>query len=257
MVWRRISRRWPGGNSWPILVIGGALVAVLLVLLVIGPLQASCSILVKLEPDSDAKRENHELFVSRSEQAPEIKDPEAFCQKLQKEGFRKRRFRAQMAVVSTHFTRVPAGVWYVHIRGTYEKGGMFRVFDRERSKRVELAGKQRATVTFELAATPAEYQLIIMNRATPVSGATVWLDDKPESPRTTDGNGSLLIDVPLGEHVIHVKLRSLHVSKSVSVTNTDVSYLTINLDREDKLANGIAFDVAPLAGGGEEMAIER
>ncbi len=208
-------------------------------------LRGTGTIHVALKRDTAAEKEAFVLAVKRSSTPPQIRDRRAFAQDLRRAGFRKRRRRASMVSISTKFESIRPGNWWVHLYGTYEKGGELYALSEKLSKQVRVKRGETAQVTFDLVPRTTEYRLTVYDVGGPQPNAEVWLDAQREKRQITGANGTVTLEIPPGRHDIYVVARGVRICKPVEVHDTQLHTVSINVERERRLqeaANGLEIE---------------
>jgi hypothetical protein len=172
------------------------------------------------------------LVVTRSPDAPDVGDPQAFGEATRKAGAIRKARSATLVERTTLFEKLPAGKWYVHLYGTYKTGKTVHVIQGERFSAVADV-KKRETTVVQLALLGrvgvATINVVVMEGDQPVAGASVWLDEAPKQARRTGTDGEVLFEVVKGKHVVHISVRGMQIRRSLEVIGLKMHEVSINL----------------------------
>jgi predicted Ser/Thr protein kinase len=218
----------------------------LLLWLVWGVVRGSGMVRVELKTDPAANKPSFSILISRNKKCPAVKDPKKHLASVSVEE-KKRRFRADNVGANEEFERIPPGTWFVHVFGTYGKGGELRglppLTEPARVKR-----NQITTVTVDLVPKESEYHFLVIGERGPIHGAAVWLASDVSSKKITDAEGKAVMFIPPGEHAVHIKQGELELSQKIHAFGSRIANVTINVERERRLAQisgGLQVELEP------------
>jgi hypothetical protein len=216
----------------------------LIVLIVVGwrRLYNVGEVKVEVRRDPGAERESMVLLLSKKDKAPPIADVAAFHAAMRARGHSLHRLRAMNAHEHTVFPRVPAGSWWVHLYGTYEKGNEVREVPRGLSKQITVGRGDVIPVELDVDPNLSEYRIRILENGNAVAAAVVYVDDNEAVALRTDAGGSITLNVAPGKHVVHCKAANEEFSVEVEAAGSKVHALVLDLTRlrrERELASGV------------------
>jgi hypothetical protein len=185
------------------------------------------TVVVRVQWDSDAKDEMFSILISKSPNTPTVENITVYRKKMEWIGKRKRRFEAWNIDQNTTFRGIPRGKWNVHLYGIYTRGRQTLPL-KEPPQEVEVHARKSAFVAHVLEAAEAEFKILVVDKQGPVDDARVWLDDQ-RARAAAAKNGTVVLKVPKGYHVIHVSARGMEVERPYHVVKAKVHEMTINL----------------------------
>lgn len=185
------------------------------------------------------------LQVSRSAKTPTIRKPRIAAGKLQRRGHTRSRYQVTMPDPTTEFRGIPTGRWYVHVTGIHRQEAHWSESRSHHisdalSQGVEVVSDEIVEVEVDLEPGYAKARVAVFDSNGPLSGARVWIDDDHRQPCMTATGGVATIDVPLGRHIIHVECRGVAASRRLDVRDAQPHLLSFNLEREQRLAEGLS-----------------
>ncbi len=199
-------------------------------------LRPTGTIVVGLALDADAVEPAFAIQLSRSSKRPTISSLDDHAEKLRRTGADHSQLYCAMVGKTTRFEAIPTGRWWVHVYGTFAKAGQLRMLPDEHSKQVKLKRGQPLHVKFDLVPTTTEYRLRVYDGPRPVADAEVWLDDDRASSVRTPKTGDVVLELGRGDHVIRIAVNRMRIEKPLTVVDAKVHNVTINLERERRLA---------------------
>jgi tRNA A-37 threonylcarbamoyl transferase component Bud32 len=225
----------------PILIPAG--VVLLVVVIVLGLLRVLRigEVNVEIKRDPAAENESLMLLLSKKDKPPGIKDVSAFHSKMKSGGPKRTRLSQANATQRTSFPRVPVGTWFVHLYGTYEKGGEIREVPAGLHQQITVKRGETVSVKLELDPGATEYRIRVVD-GEPIPGAILILDEERGKPVVTDKQGNAMLFIPKGSHVIHLEAKGGKYHRNVDATGGKVQVITFDLVRERRdaeLAKGL------------------
>ena len=191
-------------------------------------------IAVEIKKDPGAENQAFVLLVSKKAKVKAFKDVSKFHRAGQ--GPSRRRGRRYVnPPIKSEFPRVPVGTWYVHLYGTYEKGGEVRVLPDGICEKITVTRNGSVAIKLDTDPNACEFRVRVIEK-TPIVGALVFLDGKKELGLRTDAQGGAVVIVPSGAHTIHVHANDLVIEKKISSTGSKVQNLLVDLEHERKMA---------------------
>jgi predicted Ser/Thr protein kinase len=142
---------------------------------------------------------------------------------------------------------VPPGAWWVHVWGTYEKGGEVRALPDGIKQRVVVERGGRVEVKLDLDPNATEYRIKVTDANKPIPNAKVFLDDQ-STPVITDANGVAVLMLPKGQHLIRLEVLDEKYARKVNALGGKVQVVSFDVDRERreaKLAAGLDLSESP------------
>lgn len=216
-----------GPNGAP-LATAGVLLVVLAITLVMRRMRGH--IVVRLQSESEVSERFLSLSISRSPVSPVVSDIATHVTEVKKIGPRKTELGATLIGHLTEFPKVPTGTWYVHLYGVYRRGRAQRIAAGDTFTQMVVVKRRKTLfVDFSLAAVNAEFLVTVVDDKLAVAGSRIWLDDDDAHPVVTGKNGSAVIDVPRGKHVIHISAKGMHIERPFEVVKLKTHELPINL----------------------------
>ena len=244
--------------SWNPIFLGTFISTIALFLTWLGVrwLKGTGSIQLTLQLDANTETEMFGAVVTRDPQPPDVGDISTFADRMRRDGFSKTRYRANMIGTSTRFERIVTGWWYVHVYGTFVKGNQTRLLEKDFSQRVQVKRNKPTFVRFDLVPKYAEFRISVFDGQQPVAEAQVWVDKDPTRVQYTSVDGRVDIRAPLGARELHIHANGMEVTKPILVDDTKERSMSVNLERERRLAQA-AQGIEIGAVGAEEGVIER
>lgn len=187
---------------------------------------------IKMDPSGTDEVLCVELSPSRTR--TRVGDPERFGKLHRAEGQKISATRVTLANAATKF-RVPAGQYWVHVWGVYQRADAQRLLDDETySKEITVAHRSKQRVDFDLAPTMAELRIRVIDEK--LSGIALWLNDSTGKVFTnTDGKATLYAKT--GTHTLHIDSGGLHIEREIGLGYARIERLEFNLVRERRLAD--------------------
>jgi len=215
------------------------------------------TISVRIKRDPAVERDTFCLRATRRRRGPVISAAERFAQRAQRIGHRVRA-RAIVLAGPSEQLRLPAGHWWVHLYGTYRKAGEVRVLGGEKTSRpVHVRRGEVEVLTFDLVPHRTEIYIQVQDGRGPAARVELVIEALELRVATGD-DGKARLELPPGNHELRVRSRGFELTKQVSVIDTRVLDLHINLERERRLADlagGIELDgLVPAEGAAEGAA---
>ena len=218
---------------WPLLA--GVLVLAIIGLIVRSILIGYGTIIIKLKSDPAATDLLYSTTVNRMSVAPEIKDPDAYVRKLKASGPKTYQSSATHVGAVTKLERIRPGAYFAHVYGTHVKGEGVRIIN-PKSTNFRVSKNMTATVEFDLVPAGAEYRIGIYDGPTPLPGAVISIDSPGKNDSFTGPDGSIIIEIPRGRHVLIIQARGMRIERPVEVNDTKSKSMSVNLERERALA---------------------
>ncbi|MBT8493799.1 MAG: protein kinase, partial [Deltaproteobacteria bacterium] len=229
-------------NPW--LVRAGVIAAATLILLIgYRLIRGSGQVSVSLKMHTKDVKDYLSIAIRRSRTAPKIGNPDAYIAALERQGARKSKRTATFANKNVDFDGVPAGRYYVHLYGVLEEGGRRELISE--SKAVKVPRGKVTPVIFNLVPDDTEHELHVIGAEGKLVGATVWLEERPNTRTKTNGEGVAVVHTPVGQHSVVISHGGRQVSVILSSTSTRRQTRTLNFEREYRLAHladGIEID---------------
>jgi predicted Ser/Thr protein kinase len=235
--------------SWNPVFLGilAAMFVAIVLFVVLRIVRRKGSVDVRLDLDTHAEDEAFGLTLSRNSKPPSIGDPTAHATKLRKEGYKHSRYQANMVTKKTLFEGIPVGAWWVHVVGSYVKGGVRRAQTGVLSKEIKVASNVVSLVKFDLVPKTTEYKINVFDGTSPVVGIEVWFDDRRQEKVLTNSEGRAVLHMPRGDREVRLNVKNMRIAKPVRVSDTKIHTLSINLERERRMAeavDGIELDTS-------------
>lgn len=166
---------------------------------------------------------------------PEIGEPERFVKVHRSEGQKVTANRVTLANSITKF-RAPAGPYWVHVWGVYQRAGNQQLVDNAEaySKEIKVSRGSKQRVHFDLAPTHAELRIRVLDEKP--AGIALWLDDSTAKVYTND-QGAATIYARLGNHTLHINSDGLHIEREIALGYARIERMEFNLVRERRLAD--------------------
>ncbi len=198
-------------------------------------IRGSGSLTVNLELDPTAKQEAVIVFLSKKPDRPHIPDREAFAKKLHAKGIKKSSKKVELASARTKFKRVPAGNWYVHVYGVYQKNLEWQVLQGDCSSSVSISKNEHHNVELNLVPTSAEVRLQVYAKGGPAPGVIVQAKSGKQGEMQTyeTGNdGFVKILAEIGSLFLTINEDDFSVKKEIVLEDASVKTITVNIERE-------------------------
>jgi hypothetical protein len=186
---------------------------------------------VRVHYQTDSHDELFTIELSRTPETPELGDQEAYRERLQGMPSGQTGRKAWGTGRLTRFRRVPRGKWYVSLYGVYQMGKRWVVVN-DSPIEIEVHARKASEVLFDLQHREAEFQVIVYDGRTPVSGARVWVDGNVQSAAVTDAGGNALVKVSHGYRILHVTAKGVTIQRPYHVIKTKRHEMMINLELE-------------------------
>jgi hypothetical protein len=218
---------------------GGAVFLLILYLALVVLRTGEVSVEIKRDPAGED--EQMVLIINKNPKPPAIPEIYAFHKAAKQTGPKQSRLKQTSVVGRTTFPRVPAGIWYVHLYGTFMKGGEVRPLPDNLTKKVIVKKGDHVHVKLDVDPNATEYRVRVTEGG-PIAGALVYLDGDKSKVILTDPQGQAMLHIPRGPHVVHVDVKEMQFTREVDSTGGKVQVLTFDLARErldKKLAGGI------------------
>ena len=226
-------------NATRVALIAGGVLALLALLVVVRVSRSTGTLDVTISRAPDAAEEVYCLDVTKSATRPALGDVAKFHADTRRAGARTGKRSRTLVGKATTF-RLPAGRWFVHLYGAFERGGTLRAVPDTATKEIEVRRGRPAAVTFELAPTLAEVQLHVQGAG---KGATVGTTARDRVHLSLDGRATLALAV--GSHTITVEHAGKTYRRDLKVPAARVQRMTIDL------ASGEPTSSAEIALGSE------
>ena len=225
-----------GMLRWNLLMVGP--LGVLLVLLIGWTLwvvirgNGAVEVHIKIDPSGSEEVLCVELSPSRAR--PRMGEPEAFAKLHRAEGQKVSATRVTLANAITKF-RAPAGQYWVHVWGVYQRAGSQRIVDDDTySTEIKVTRRSKQRVDFDLAPTTAELRIRVIDEKLP--GIALWLDDSTAKVTTND-QGMATLFARLGTHTLHIDSSGIHIEREIALGFARIERLEFNLVRERRLVD--------------------
>jgi len=189
--------------------------------------RGSGTIRVSIDRAPDASDEVYCVVVTKSSSRPQVSDPVTFRNARKKEGTITKR-RSATLVSNGHEVRVPPGTWWVHVYGTYERGGVVLALPASASQSVLVKRGDSTPAKVDLVPKAADLAIVI--EGDHKDGVAVKIDDGPA--QYTDASGSLVVSVPMGNHVLTFEAKGLSIKRDVATPQARIYRYAFNLARE-------------------------
>ncbi len=187
---------------------------------------------IKMDPSGSDEVLCVELSPSRAR--PRMGDAEAFAKQHRAEGQKVSPTRVTLANAITKF-RAPAGPYWVHVWGVYQRAGSLRIVDDDTySMEIKVTRRSKQSVDFDLAPTTAELRIRILDDN--LSGIALWLNDSTGKVFTND-QGAATLHARLGTHTLHIDSNGLHIEREIVLAFARIERLEYNLVRERRLVD--------------------
>lgn len=185
---------------------------------------------------------------------PEIGEPEKFIKLHRSEGQKVTANRVTLANSITKF-RAPAGPYWVHVWGVYQRAGNQQLVDdaESYSKEIKVTRGSKQRVNFDLAPTNAELRIRVLDEKP--AGIALWLDDSTAKAYTND-QGAVTIYARLGTHTLHINSDGLHIEREIALGYARIERMEFNLVRERRLAD-VTGGLSLKASAAETAAVAR
>jgi hypothetical protein len=220
----------------PILIPLGTVLLVGLLFFGVRRLMRVGEVVIDIKRDPGVEKEMLAIRITTNPKPPAIEDLEKFHKTTRTRHGRMAQFNAP---ARTSFPRVPVGKYWVHLYGTFQKGGEIRAIPAGISKEIVVKNHETQRVQLELDPGTTEYRVNVTD-GEPIAGATIIVDDNRGKPVVTDREGNAIIHLKRGEHVLHVAVKGETFDKEVEVVQHKVQLLTISLaaERRDRERRG-------------------
>ncbi|MEN8376967.1 MAG: serine/threonine-protein kinase, partial [Gemmatimonadota bacterium] len=209
--------------------------------------RGSGMIRIELKVDPASSKPSFSILISKDKRCPAVKDPKKHLASVSVEE-KRRRFGADNVGANEEFERIPPGHWFVHVFGTYGKGGELRALP-PLTEPARVKRNQVTTVVVALVPKESEFHFIVMAPLGPAPGALVWLGSNPAHRVVTDEDGKAILFAPTGEHTVHVESSDgIEITRKIHAFGSRISMVTINLERERRLAQisgGLKVELGP------------
>jgi predicted Ser/Thr protein kinase len=138
--------------------------------------------------------------------------------------------------------KVPAGKWYVHLYGTYSRGGKLSLVPDACTREVEIKRGTHHELVFDLQPKLADVTIEVLydKRA----DVTVWTNDEM-ARRRPDASGKVEVQLPVGNHIIHVKTPDDELALPLHIPLAKATHMGINVTRELRLMKDLDLGVDP------------
>jgi predicted Zn-dependent protease len=227
------------------LALAGAIAAALAAWLGLWLLRGRGEIQVRIKSDPATDHELFTLTVTHKSARPVITDAQAHNRKYESAGHSASRFVVHLPGPSTRMHAIPSGHWFVHLHGTFRKALDPRILGESFSAKVQVRRGKTTYVEFDLEPKHAEYRVSVFDGESACEHAEVWVDDGWADRVRSNHDGLCEVLIPRGKHLLHVHAAGMKIARGVTVHDTKVRTVTVNLARERKLAevsDGIALE---------------
>ncbi len=243
----------PGVVAWDmtkVVPLGVLLVVIVLTgLLYLTRMLNRVEIVIERAPDSSD--EVLCIEISRSPTRPQVHDPEKFHAATKKAGTVTKP-RSGTLVAGGETFKVPSGHWYVHLYGTYYRGGTLRRVPDTCTEEIEVKRGDRVEAKFSLTSKFAE--VTVHMESEPRRGVAVWANDASTEKVFTDDAGDVTLSLPMGTHTIHIEAAGKRFETTVQVASAKMQRVGFNIQRELRIAQAVALDISTPVAAELELA---
>ena len=113
------------------------------------------------------------------------------------------RYNAHNVGAVAEFEGLAPGNWFVHVFGTFEKGGDTRCLPATTSQ-TKVRRSRATVVSIDLIPKESEFHVLVSGEGGPATGAAIWLSTSPGNRYAADVGGKAVIMAAPGEHTLHV-----------------------------------------------------
>jgi predicted Ser/Thr protein kinase len=191
------------------------------------------------------------IEVTKNPKRPPIVDMAGFHNTTKTAGTITKRFLATLVGTQT-VMKVPAGVWYVHLYGTYTKSGKLRAVPESCSQKVELRRGDLSEIVFDLVPKLADVTVEITYE--PRKDVVVWSNDE-HARRRVDADGKVELQLPVGNHRINVQTPTDTITQMLNVPTAKSIRIGINVTRELRLMKDLDLGVDAAQAGELELVL--
>ncbi len=195
----------------------------------------SGSIVVHIKEMPEADEQLFNIRITRTPTGPTVGPPTNFIERMRRTPPKQTADEATRVGARTTFPGIARGKYFVHLFGTYKRGGDVVVVDGESfSREVQVQAGKKAAAQFSMEATHAQFVVTVMDGEKPVAGAVVWIDQDEATRWRTSVDGKATFDVPRGRRTISILADGLTIRRPFEILQTKQHDLPINLEWERK-----------------------
>ncbi|MDB4959000.1 MAG: hypothetical protein JWO36_6569 [Myxococcales bacterium] len=207
--------------------------------LVVWITRATGTVKVIVDRASDVSDDTLCIEITKRASRPPVPDLQAFYTATRKAGSITKPRLATLIASNSQF-QVPAGTWYVHLYGTFSRGGTLRPVPETCTQQLTVKRGSTIEVKLDLTSKLAEVTVHIESEAR--GGVAVWPNDDQRAKVYTDPEGDALLILPVGNHTIHIDAHGTLLSKPLQIVAPKLQLLTINLKREMRFMNDVVLN---------------
>ena len=191
--------------------------------------------------------------ITKNPKRPIITDMLAFHNATKAAGTITKRRMATL-IASGITLKVPTGGWYVHLYGTYSHGGKLRLVPETCTTHVDVKRGATSEVAFDLIAKLADVTIeVVYDQPKDIQ---IWANDET-ARRYLDRDGKVEMQLPVGNHIIHVKTPTDELEMELNITGAKATRMAINVARELRLMKDLELGVDNDAAAELELEISQ